>query len=160
MAQVHITPRRVTPYVVSGATGVHVLARMHRLSRQPATDAPLHFFLLKHTDVVLALGASIIVWHRAHHPTPRSTTTAPFNGSVVSMSDKSLIADVVHELRQIFTALLIGLGLINRKAHSGDTEAIPALVQRLTTVVRRGIDAVNMLEPSDSTDGYEREHGA
>jgi len=47
MAQIPITPRHVAPYVIGGATGVHILTRMRRLSKQPASDVPLHFFLLK-----------------------------------------------------------------------------------------------------------------
>lgn len=164
MIHLHVTPRRVAPYVIGGATGLHVLARMRRLSRQPATDAPLYFFLLKNSDVVLAMGgASVVIWQLARRRPRQLSQTAtltPSNGSAETMPDKSLITGVVHELRQIFTALLLGLGIIRRKANTGDTEAIPNLVKRLNTVVRRGIDAINVLEPSDSTNRREREYGA
>ena len=165
MAQIPITPRRVAPYVISGATGVHILRRMRRLSKQPASDIPLHFFLLKNTDVVLALGgASAVIWHLASRKPrqrmPRTTTLARSTGLAATAPDKSLIAGVVHELRQIFTALLLGLGLLKRRAEAGDTQPISGLVQRLDSVVRHGIDAVDMLEFSGSTNGREREYGA
>jgi len=161
MLHLAITPRRVAPYIISGATGVHILARMRHLSRQPATDAPLHFFLLKNTDVVLALsGASVVIWQLAKHRPRRQTTAAPSNGSAPSATGTSLIVGVVHELRQIFTSLLLGLGLIKRKANSGNSAAVLDLVKRLNEVVRRGIDAVDTLEASDSSDGYEREYAA
>jgi hypothetical protein len=165
MTYPRVTPRRVAPYVIGGATGLHVLARMRHLSRQPATDAPLYFFLLKNTDVVLAMGgASVVIWqlakHRPGQQQPQKTTRAPSNGSQETVPDKSLIAGVVHELRQIFTALLLGLGIIRRKADTGDTNSIPNLVKRLNAVVRRGIDAVDVLDPSASTNGHERAYEA
>ena len=164
MTRLHVTPRRVAPYVIGGATGLHVLARMRRLSRQPATDAPLYFFLLKNSDVVLAIGgASVVIWQLARRrPRQRSQTVAltPSHGSAETMPDKSLITGVLHQLRQVFTALLLGLGIIRRKANTGDTEAIPNLVKRLNAVVRRGIDAVNVLELSAAANGQEREYGA
>jgi hypothetical protein len=163
MTRQYVTPRRVAPYVIGGATGLHVLARMHRLSRQPATDAPLYSFLLKNSDVVLAMGgASVVIWQLARRRPRQLSQTAPLtssNSSAEAVPSKSLITGVVHELRQIFTALLLGLGLIRRKANMGDTKAIPDLVKRLNDVVRRGIAVVNVLEPSGGTNGQEREYG-
>jgi len=128
------------------------------LSRQPETDAPFHSFLLKITDVVLALGgASVVIWQLAQHK-PRQYTSA--NGSATQTTNTSVITRVVHELRQIFTALLLGLGIIKRKADTGDTGAIPGLVKRLNAVVRRGVDVVDTLGSSDSSNGKEREYGA
>jgi len=131
---------------------------MRNLSRQPATDAPFHSFLLKNTDVVLALGgASVVIWQLAQHKPRQHTST---DGAATPITSTSVITAAVHELRQIFTALLLGLGLIKRKAHTGDTQAIPGLVQRLNDVVRRGIAAVDILDSSGSADGQEREYGA
>jgi hypothetical protein len=131
---------------------------MRYLSRQPAIDTPLHFFLLKHTDILLSLGGtSVVIWQLAKHK-PRQAKSA--NGPAAHTTNTSRIASVVHELRQIFTSLLLGLGLIKRKANAGNTEAIPDLVQRLNVVVRRGMDAVNVLEPSASSNGQGREYGA
>src|SRR6188768_3805946 len=102
MAQLPISPRRVAPYVIGGATGLHVLARMHRLSHQPATDAPLYIFLLKNSDVVLAMGgASVVIWQLARRRPRQLSQTAtltPSNGSLETVPDKSLIAGIVHEL--------------------------------------------------------------
>src|SRR4051812_10956908 len=101
MAHLPITPRRVAPYIISGATGVHILTRMHQLSRQPAIDIPLHFFLLKHTDVVLSLGGtSLVMWQLAKYK-PRQQTDSS-NGSAIQTPKTSVISGVVHELRQIF----------------------------------------------------------
>jgi hypothetical protein len=163
MAQLPITPRRVAPYVISGAASVHVILRMRNLSRQPATDAPFYSFLLKNTDVILALGgASVVTWQLAQHKprqqTPGRVTAVGSNDLAGSTSEKSLIAGVVHELRQVFTALLLGLGLIERKADTGNTQTIPALVRRLKAVVHSGIDAVNALQPSGAANGQEREY--
>jgi len=159
MAQLHITPRRIAPYLISGATGIHILARLRYATKQPAKDAPLHFFLLNHTDIVLTLsGASIVLWQIAQH-NPRQTRADSSNGSSAHTTNASLIGSVVHELRQIFTSLLLGLGLIKRKANNANTQAIPDIVQRLNAVVRRGMEAVDTLESSGSPDGQEREYG-
>ena len=161
MLHLPITPRRVAPYVISGATGVHILARMRYLSRQPALDIPLHFFLLKHTDVLLSLGsASVVIWQLAKHKPRQYITAARSNGAAVNTLNTSVVANIVHELRQTFTALLLGLGLVDRKADTGNTVAIPDLVKRLIAVVRRGMEAVDTLELSESSDGLEREYGA
>jgi hypothetical protein len=113
--------------------------------------------LLKNTDVVLALGgASVVIWQLANHK-PRQHALS--SSSAARTTNTSLIARVVHELRQIFTALLLGLGLIKRKANTGDVAAIHGLVKRLNDVVRRGVAAVDTLEPSGSADGQEREYG-
>lgn len=148
MIDLSSTSRRVAPYIVSGATGAHILARMRNLSRQPAKDMPLYFFLLKNSDVVLALGgASVVIWQLAKHKPRQRSESASFQGSPELAIEISLIARIVHELRQIFTSLLLGLGLLDNKAKSGNTVAIPSLVKRLNRVVRRGIDATNLLEP-------------
>ena len=158
MAHMHITPRRVAPYIVGGATGAHVLARMRHLSREPATDTPLYFFLLKNTDVLLALGgASVVIWQLAKHKPRQQATAALSDGSTRSSTNNSRMAEVIHELRQVFTALLIGLGLIDRKADSGNGSAISELVKRLKAVVRRGMGAVEELEPAGLADENRRQ---
>ena len=161
MLHLPITPRRVAPYIISGETGVHILLRMRNLSRQPATDAPFHSFLLKNTDVVLALGgASVVIWQLAQHKPRHQLTVAPSRSATMRVAEKSVITKVVHELRQTFTALLLGLGLIKRRASAGNTAAISGLVDRLNEVVWRSIDAVDTLDTSGSSNGHEREHGA
>lgn len=164
MLHLPLAPRRVAPYIISGATGLHILARMRHLSQQPATDATIYSFVLKNTDVVLALsGASVVLWQLAKAK-PRqvtTTTTARFsNSSAVTRPNRSLIIGVVHALRQVFTALLLGLDLISRKVDTGDMQAISRLVQRLKAVVRQGIAAIDMLESAGSANGHEREYGA
>jgi hypothetical protein len=70
MALPHVAPRRVAPYVISGASGAHILARFWRVGRAPARNAPLHQFLARHSDVMLILGSSYVaVWRLAkrHH---------------------------------------------------------------------------------------------
>jgi hypothetical protein len=85
-------------------------------------------------------------------------TTAFSNSSPGSIADTSVIAGVVHQLRQVFTALLLGLGLVERKAHEGNTREIPGLVQRLKVMVRRGIEEVNMLDPNEAANGHQNGH--
>jgi hypothetical protein len=138
---------------------------MRSLSRQPASDTPLYFFLLENTDVLLTLGgASLVIWQLAK-ARPRqstiSTSSSRFsNGSAAARSDSSPVKGVVHKLRQVFTALLLGLDLISRKVEAGDIQAISRLVQRVKAVVRKGIAAIDMLESTESGNGHEKEYGA
>jgi hypothetical protein len=164
MVQRSIAPRSVAPYVVGGATGLYILARMRYLSRQSAKKAPLQIFLLKNTDVLLSLGgASVALWqlakHRPRRDTAHGTSAQATSGFAASIEDTSLIADVVHHLRQVFTTLLLGLGLIKRRADAGQTQSILGVVQRLKAVVWQGIEAVDELEPVGSADGHTRALG-
>ena len=165
MAQLPITAYRVAPYVLGGVSGVHVLARMWRLSRRPASDVALHLFLLKHSDVLLIIGSGpIIVWHLAKRRQQQGSLDGPTAQMTDGATDESvrdsIISDIAHQLRQVFTALLLGLGLIKRRADAGRMREIPRLVGRLQSVVSQGIDAVNVLDSSDSANHRERAHGA
>jgi hypothetical protein len=161
----HISPRRVAPYMVTTASGLHVLRRMWRLSRMPASDAALHVFLLKYTDVILILGSGpVIMWRLSKRGEKGSTASRlsdyPSDGATADPPDGTLISSIAHQLRQVFTSLLLGLGLIRRKANAGETTEIPQLVRRLANVVSQGIDAVNVLDPSNSANGRERAYEA
>jgi hypothetical protein len=154
MIEQRLVPRHVVPYLVSGASSLHILLRMWRLHRRPANDAPLHVFLLNHTDVLFVLSAApVVVWRIAKRhppqPLPDASTTA-------DRSLRRLIAYTAHELRQVFTVLRLGLGVIRRKVITGKTLEIPPLVRRLQHVVTTGIDAVNGLDPPTSLDQRER----
>jgi hypothetical protein len=153
----HVTPRRVVPYLLSGASGVHILARMWRLSRLPAANAPLHVFLLRHADVILVLGSGPVVWRlarREHQDVSRSS-------HLVNHPNQSLIPYIAHQLRQVFTALLLGLGLIKRKATAQQSTDITGLANRLQNLVGEGIRAVNVLDPPTTVaeNGRERALG-
>jgi hypothetical protein len=131
---------------------------MRHLSRQPANDTPLQIFLLKNTDVLLSLGgATVVIWqlakHRPRRQQPGNASQRPGTGP--APPNASLVASVVHELRQVFTTLLLGLGLIKRQADAGQTVPISGVVQRLKAVVHQGIDAVDELEPAGSPNGSE-----
>lgn len=142
MAPLHIKPHRVAPYLLSGASGVHILARMWRLSKLPASEEPLHVFLLKNSDIIFALTGGTAVWivaQRRRRPEPALYPQLS--------SDQSIVLQVVDQLRQVFTALLLGLGLIQRKTRKKQLDAIPPIVERLQNVVVEGIQAVNVLDP-------------
>jgi len=158
MALPQITPHRVAPYLVSGASEVYILMRLWRLNRRVADDEPAHLFLFKNTDVILLLTGIPVVWHiaqRKKQPRPRSHNLDTRNTA------QPIIVQVVHQLRQVFTGLLLGLGLIKRKVHNKESIDIPRLVDRLQNIVAEGIQAVNKLDSLDITrDGREREDKA
>ena len=144
MAHARFAPRRVAPYVISGASGAHILARLWRLSHAPARKTPLHRFLARHTDVILVLCSShMVVWRLAkrHHRNESFPTDHLSDTLALATRHKS-----VHELRQVFTALLLGLGMISRRFGANKADTIPNLVQRLRSVVDEGIAVVNALD--------------
>jgi hypothetical protein len=151
----HITPRRVAPYLISGAYGAHILVRMWRLNRRPASNGPLHLFLLKNTDVILVLTGGPVVCHLAQRHQQRTTHHSP----IADDTALSIIVQIAHQLRQVFTSLLLGLGIIKRKIANSQSNDIPLLVDRLRNVIAEGIAAVNMLDPPEivTRDGRERE---
>ena len=58
------------------------------------------------------------------------------------------LAHTDHQLRQVFTALRLGLDLIKRKEAAGKINEIPELVKRLQDVVAEGIQTLNVLDLS------------
>ena len=158
MALPQINPRQVAPHLLRGAYGAHILARMWRLSKLPPTEAPLHLFLLKHTDIVLILTGGPIVWHIVE----RRYMGPARHGADSDSVTRLLTQHVAHQLRQVFTVILLGLGLIKRRSIKNQAEDIPRLVDRLEQVVAEGIQAVNVLDPPSVTsrNGREREFGA
>jgi hypothetical protein len=147
MALPHITPRRVAPYLLSGVSGVHILVRMWRLNRQPVSNGPVHVFLLKHTDVVLVLTGMPVMWHLAQRHGLRAIQDTPDTQDTTA---QPVIMQVAHQLRQVFTSLLLGLGLIERKIINRQSYDIPSLVHRLQNIVAEGIQTVNVLDPPGS----------
>jgi hypothetical protein len=153
MALPHLTPRQLAPHLVRGAYGVHILLRMWRLSKLPPSKAPLHLFLLQNTDVILAFTSAPVVWRVAQRQYRRRISMD--RGE--SGSQSSLVHDVAHRLRQVFTVLLLGLGIIKRRAARNRSIDILRLVNRLQQVIADGIQAVNMLDPPSTFNNGERE---
>jgi hypothetical protein len=109
LAQARFAPRHLAPYVISGASGAHIFARLWRLSRAPARKAPLHLFLARHSDVMLVLCSShVVVWRLAKRYHQDNAIT---NDQHPDKMTPTAQHDTVHQLRQVFTALLLGLGM-------------------------------------------------
>jgi hypothetical protein len=152
MQRPRIAARRVVPYMVGGASGIHILARLWRSTRLPARSIPLHVFLLKHTDVILVVfGSPIVIQHFVTEQGQRS----PRDSESQAQSLTPVLSEIVHQLRQVFSALLLGLGLIKRKATDGKTTDVRRLAERLKSVVAEGVRAVNELDPPDTANGRE-----
>lgn len=150
MALPQIAPRRIAPYLLSGVSTIHILTRMRRLSTHPAKDVPLHLFLLRNSDIVVVLVGYPIVWHFTRQPRNDGRTNA-------DGAKSALISQIVHQLRQVFTNLLLGLGLIKRKVEQHKASEVPPLVDRLQGIVEQGIKAVNEVAPPFSGTNTEDE---
>jgi hypothetical protein len=135
-------------------SGLYVIARARRLATSQASETTLAHFLVDQSDVILMLCGGPVVWYIAQK---RRQMRAQQNitGAVVRGST----ARAVHQLRQVFTALLLGTELLTRKARAGKTGELGRLALRLNRVVREGLAALADLGepyPADLLD----EHGA
>jgi hypothetical protein len=132
---------QVAPWLVSGASGCYIVARARRLSRAKASRVPWSRFLLNQSDMILMLFGSPAIWHLTRRRSPIQTAMRKGTGDRETIS-----ASVTHQLRQIFTVLLIGLGLIARRAAEGRPTELIALAHRLQNVVRTGAHVLAVLD--------------
>jgi len=134
---------RVAPWLVSGASGVYIVARTRRLSKAKASRASLTSFLVDQSDIILMLCGSPVIWHLSRRMSRRALRLARqhMNGAA-----GTLMLSPLHKLRQVFTALLIGTGLLVRKASEGKTTEMIALAHRLHAIVLDGATALASLD--------------
>jgi hypothetical protein len=134
----NIAIEQIAPWLVSGASGCYIVVRAHQLSRSRASHTTWFHFLAKQSDVILALCGCPAVWHVA-----RRRATARRHDRRAARDRQGLAAGVVHQLRQVFTVLLLGLGMIARRANDSN---IIALAHRLQRITRTGASLLNTLD--------------
>jgi hypothetical protein len=126
MVQRQISIEQATPWLVSSVSGLYIMARARHLSRSEASDAKLTHFLFRQSDVVLILCGCPALWYFARK---RPTEPEVLHGTQ---------ARAIHQLRQVFTALMLGTGLLARKAAAGKTANLAALARRLNKIAHDG----------------------
>jgi hypothetical protein len=131
--QRQISIEHAAPWLVSSISGFYIMARARRLSLAEASNAPLTKFLLRQSDVMLMLCGCPALWHFARNR--RASRTILYGTQ----------ARAVHHLRQVFTALMIGTGLLARKATAGKTAQLAALATRLNKIARDGAATLDEL---------------
>jgi hypothetical protein len=125
------------------------MARARRLSLAEASNDRWTHFLFHQSDLILMLCGCPAIWHIARR---RQQARAP-------EMLRGTKAQALHQLRQVFTSLLIGTGLLARKAAADKSADLAALAMRLNQIVRDGVKAlaeVGEPYPPDLLD----EHGA
>ena len=157
MLQRLMTIEQAAPWLVSSVSGLYILARARHLSESEASDAKLTQFLFRQSDVVLILCGCPALWYFAHH---RQDGQEVLHGAQ---------ARALHQLRQVFTALMIGTGLLARKAATGKTANLAALARRLNKVAHDGAIILEelgdpyppdlLVQPIDSLDGADNNEG-
>ncbi len=140
MIERYIPIDKVAPWLVSGASSLYVVVRARRLSLAKPSRASLPNFLRDQSDMILMLLGGPMVWHFSRQLVRRDGRG---NGRSVGGLPKP---GPLHQMRQVFTALLIGTGLLMRKASEGKTTETIALAARLHRIVR---DGVNILASFD-----------
>src|SRR4051812_45662440 len=126
---------QAAPWLVSSVSGLYIMARARHLSLAEASDAKLVHFLFRQSDVVLILCGCPALWYVTHNRQAR-------NEILYGAQARAL-----HQLRQVFTALMIGTGLLTRKATAGKTANLAALAQRLNKIAHDG--AITLEELGD-----------
>jgi hypothetical protein len=131
---------QAAPWLVSSVSGFYIMARARRLSLAEASQAPLTKFLIHQSDLMLLLCGCPALWYFARH-------RRKFISSEELLASQ---ARAIHQLRQVFTALMIGTGLLVRKASAGKTANLVSLAMRLNKIAREGAIALEDLgEPSE-----------
>jgi hypothetical protein len=136
-----------TPWLVSSASGFYILARARRLSLAEASDAPLIRFLFRQSDLVLMLCGCPAIWYFARNHR-KSIGQQALHGSQ---------ALAIHQLRQVFTALMLGTGLLARKAAGDTTASLATLALRLNRIAHDGariLDDLGDAYPSELLDQH------
>jgi hypothetical protein len=119
------------------------LWRARRLSRARASRATWPHFLADQADVILALCGCPAAWHIARHRAAARRLAHRATGD-----HQGLAASAVHQLRQVFTVLLLGLGMLARRAKDHKTIA---LVQRMQRITRMGAGVLSTLDQLPAT---------
>ncbi len=140
MLQRQIAIEHVAPWLVSGASGLYILARARRLSEAQPSGDPLAHFLRGQSDMIFMLCGSQLVWYVTRRRQRRLRNLAYSN----SAWEPTTLA--MHKLRQVFTALIIGTGLLARKAAAGKTAGLAGLAQRLHSIARDGASVLADLD--------------
>lgn len=137
--------KRAAPLVVSSGSCLYAIARARRLSLDNASDANLLGFLLRQSDMILLLLGGPAVWYITQRQQRQGVLRA---GKVVY----GTAARSIHQLRQVFSAMLLGSELLERRATVAGQESLVELAQRLRSVTREGIDELNKLGEPNPTD--------
>jgi hypothetical protein len=127
-----IAIEHVAPWLVSGASGLYILARARRLSEAQPSHDPLSHFLRGQSDMIFMLCGSQLVWYVTRRRRRRLRDLARSKGTWGPTTQ------AMHQLRQVFTALIIGTGLLARKAAAAKTPGLAGLAQRLHSIARDG----------------------
>jgi len=140
MLQRQMSIEQAAPWLVSSVSGLYIMARARHLSLAEASDTKLAHFLFRQSDVVLMLCGCPALWYFAHG---RQARHAALHGAQ---------ARAIHQLRQVFTALMIGTGLLARKASAGKTANLVALARRLNKIAHDGAITLEELGDPDPLD--------
>jgi hypothetical protein len=138
MIQRNLQIDQIAPWLISGASGCYIVARARQLSQARASRATWMHFLTHQSDVILALCGCPAIWHIARRRAMRVRLTRNATGD-----HDGLMVGAVHQLRQVFTVLLLGLGMIRRRV--SDRKTI-ALIQRLQGITRTGASLLSALD--------------
>src|SRR5690242_2902761 len=143
MIQRQFAIEQIAPWLVSGVSGCYIVARARRLSQAKPSHAPWPHFLIRQSDMILMLCGSPAIWHVARRHLALRRYKRSDDGD-----RNGLTAGVVHQLRQVFTVLLLGLGMIARKAGAGETAGVATLARRLQQATRLGAHLLEVLDES------------
>jgi hypothetical protein len=118
------------------------MARPYRPPRSVVTWA------IGGATVLVVCGSPVVLWVVARRAAG-SRTNRPHPAGAELPASSSGIDRITHNLRQVFTVLLLSIGSIRRKILAGDVQAALRIAERLRQVVDSGIHLINELDPPD-----------
>jgi hypothetical protein len=142
VVQRQMSIEQAAPWLVSSVSGLYIMARARHLSMSEASDIKLLHFLFRQSDVVLMLCGCPALWYFAHNRRA---------GNVLYGEQ----ARALHQLRQVFTALMIGTGLLARRIAAGKTANLGALARRLNKIAHDGAMTLEHLGEPYAADLFE-----
>jgi hypothetical protein len=124
--------KRAAPLLVSSGSCLYAIVRARHLSLGEPSDATLLSFLLHQSDMILLLCGTPAIWYITQRRQHR-------RGLGVGTVVHGTAARAIHQLRQVFSALLLGTELLERRLGTADHKSLVELSQRLNAVTREGI---------------------
>jgi hypothetical protein len=122
--------KRAAPLLVSSGSGLYAIVRARHLSLADASDVTLLSFLLHQSDMILLLCGGPAVWYIIQRRQRHLGVGEVVHGTA---------ARAIHQLRQVFSALLLGTELLERRLAATEHKSLIELSQRLNSVTREGI---------------------
>lgn len=143
MVQSRAVLRQSLPWMVSSASGLYILRRIHRVSVADPVEMTLRQFFVQQGDVIICILSGPASWYIVN----RAASMSPQQCAMLVAT----MQVTFHQLREVFTALTLGVGVLSRRlVRSNNNPELLTAVERMDRVVRSGRAALLTLEQAST----------